>query len=320
MRDYAVQDRIIEHSSINETYDVTYISQISLERLFIMKYILLRWKGPISICIFDPPDFKSRDIYKSTLIENDRIQYTWYSISRSDYPYNTLRNMAISKVITSHYYVSDVDFFPEPNLYTHLLEIPETFLSDEWLAVIVPAFEIRSGRINSKTLALGFEAGHAVVPKNKKRLNMCISLGTCRVFRPNQPFHSYYYDSWYTQSSSTFITMVQCFKTNVQEPYVMVKRSSHLPSFDERFSGYGKDKISWIEHLRYIGYKFGILVNGFGVDIPHIKSQYYDTWVQELTYNGRKSLSSEKHYTEFLRELYSQPDRSVVHICDHTGQ
>lgn len=49
----------------------------------------------------------------------------------------------------------------------------------------------------------------------------------------------------------------------------MVKMSPHLPLFDERFVNYGKDKISWIEHLRYTGYKFAVLKNAFAIDVPH---------------------------------------------------
>ena len=51
--------------------------------------------------------------------------------------------------------------------------------------------------------------------------------------------------------------------------YVFVKRSSHLPLFNETFYNYGYNKVQWIEHLRYSGYKFGQLINGFGIDVPH---------------------------------------------------
>ena len=44
-----------------------------------------------------------------------------------------------------------------------------------------------------------------------------------------------------------------------------------MPMFNELFFNYGRNKVEWIEHLRYIGYKFAILVQGFGVDVPHPK-------------------------------------------------
>ena len=56
----------------------------------------------------------------------------------------------------------------------------------------------------------------------------------------------------------------------------MVKKSDHLPSFDDKFVNYGKDKISWIENLRYIGYRFSVITHSFAIDIPHPK--YTSTW------------------------------------------
>ena len=74
---------------------------------------------------------------------------------------------------------------------------------------------------------------------------------------------------WYRPDTTQQLMLVPCFKSFKQEPYVMVKRSSHLPLFDERFINYGKDKISWIENLRYDGYKFAVIRGAFAVDIPH---------------------------------------------------
>ena len=65
------------------------------------------------------------------------------------------------------------------------------------------------------------------------------------------------------------LQFIPCFKSYKQEPYVMVKRTHFVPMFDERFINYGKDKISWIEHLRYSGYSFAVLRNAFAIDIPH---------------------------------------------------
>ena len=42
-----------------------------------------------------------------------------------------------------------------------------------------------------------------------------------------------------------------------------------MPLFDESFLNYGYNKQQWIETLRYIGYKFGVVVQGFGMDVPH---------------------------------------------------
>lgn len=59
------------------------------------------------------------------------------------------------------------------------------------------------------------------------------------------------------------------FSRNLIGRYVMVKRSAHLPRFDERFINYGYNKVQWLEHLRWIGFDFQILTRGFAVDVPH---------------------------------------------------
>ncbi len=53
----------------------------------------------------------------------------------------------------------------------------------------------------------------------------------------------------------------------------MIKKTNEMPLFDERFINFGFNKIEWIETLRYTGYKFAVLINGFGMDVPH--PQYY---------------------------------------------
>ena len=57
--------------------------------------------------------------------------------------------------------------------------------------------------------------------------------------------------------------------------YLIVRKSDHMPLFDERFINYGYNKQQWVEHLRYIGYKFAQLVQGYGIDIPH-PSYFYE--------------------------------------------
>ena len=47
-------------------------------------------------------------------------------------------------------------------------------------------------------------------------------------------------------------TSYLCFKSR----YLIVRKSEHMPLFDERFINYGYNKQQWVENLRYVGYKF----------------------------------------------------------------
>ena len=64
-------------------------------------------------------------------------------VSDKGYPYNALRNIAIQRVTTSHFWVMDMDMWPSSNLYRTLLSLDVRHLKDDYLAVIVPAFEYK---------------------------------------------------------------------------------------------------------------------------------------------------------------------------------
>lgn len=59
----------------------------------------------------------------------------------TEYPYNKLRNIALSKITTSHFWVMDMDMWPCDGLYESLHQLDSRFLNDDRLAVIVPSFE-----------------------------------------------------------------------------------------------------------------------------------------------------------------------------------
>lgn len=44
---------------------------------------------------------------------------------------------------------------------------------------------------------------------------------------------------------------------------VVVRKSRYLPVFDEEFASVAGGWKQWLEHLRYRGYHFDILENGF---------------------------------------------------------
>ena len=72
-----------------------------------------------------------------------------------------------------------------------------------------------------------------------------------------------------TLPPDTYVTEVPCMLNDIQEPYVFVKLTKKTPRFDERFVNYGYNKVQWLEHLRFVGFDYAVLTNGFAVDIPH---------------------------------------------------
>lgn len=50
---------------------------------------------------------------------------------------------------------------------------------------------------------------------------------------------------------------------------MVVKKVPELPKFNETFVNYSYNKVQWIENLRWVGYSFSVLGDGYSVDIPH---------------------------------------------------
>ena len=106
-------------------------------------------------------------------------------------------------------------------------------------------------------------------PATKSDLLRCMQMRRCNTFRPWDALHDYHFREWYNPGYRAPLTAVTCFKGNTQEPYVVVKKTDFLPMFDERFVNYAYNKVQWLEHLRYRGYAYSILTDGFAVDVPH---------------------------------------------------
>ena len=133
-------------------------------------------------------------------------------------------------------------------------------------------------------------------------------------------------DGWYNFPPSIRFMFKSCFNHVFQEPYLVVRRSAHLPLFDERFINYGYNKVQWVEHLRwigglvvvcwFIGYQFAILGQSFAVDIPHPASDYAKRWTQLWEAKSNSNITMRAVYRKFLTELRSSTnDDSTVFVC-----
>lgn len=110
-----------------------------------------------------------------------------------------------------------------------------------------------------------------------------------------EPFHhhgSTRFDAWLASGDAASdgpaepAPALPCFLSNQYEPFVAVPRcldghpgeASHVPRFDERYMGYGKNKIEWIASLRGANYSFRVVPDAFTVHVPHPRSTAMREW------------------------------------------
>lgn len=206
------------------------------------------------------------------------------------------RNLAIENVKTSHYLYLDIDFWPSTTLYEHVHSKDSlmTLSTNPKTALVVPAFsrldhdcKIKGTRISSTPQ----------IPSNAAQINKCIEYykkdmptdkKSLENFIREEKAHTFDHwtvgahgttnaNAWLKQRKGT-LRDVKCIKATRYEPYLVLRRCSDLPPFQNTFTGYGKNKIQHILHLTRLGYKLSVLGGGFIIHFPHPASAAKVEW------------------------------------------
>lgn len=266
------------------------------------------------------------------------------------YPVNRLRNVGLDLVQTTHVLMIDVDFVPSRDLERLVgAAIQTTDGNDLNRALVVPAFEKKAPKScdgstdPAKCMSQFLKEDGSFLPQTFGELQNCYKeQKECVVFQSEFNFagHSttmsdrWMKQDWYEKGSDAdaagmrFKT-IPCFHTARYEPYVVIEwcpttngkdggASPISPYYDERFYGYGKNKIELVSHLRRSNTRFEILPEGFLVHNPHPESATKETWLN-------KDHSSDLHatmdalYTQFLAELdvkYKDVHKDSIKLCE----
>lgn len=121
------------------------------------------------------------------------------------------------------------------------------------------------------------------------------------------------------------IREVRCFNSARYEPWTVLRwcpsakqgagdpsaedlhpRPTTAPYYDERFSGYGKNKIQLVSHLRFLGYEFRVLPRAFAVHHPHPESRHKEVWNDAEGEELHATMDA--LYPQFLGELGEKYD------------
>jgi len=84
------------------------------------------------------------------------------------------------------------------------------------------------------------------------------------------------YAEWLEQERHELLP-IECVHSNRYEPYLVVRYCRGLPPFQTAFSGYGKNKVSWILQLRREGWSL-LQISAFLVHYPHVDSKARLAW------------------------------------------
>ena len=198
--------------------------------------------------------------------------HTTTTKTMAEYPVNRLRNQALAQVRTTHAVYIDIDFWPSPNLYgilnqpiirkhfvtsqvnTNITNDEDSHEDVDKSALVIPAFQIRRQCRQYKDCR---KQNIHFMPTTRQDLMEKIKKHQAVRFDPtNLGGHgSTLYSQWITQSASELLEL-PCFTSDRYEPYLVFRYCRNVPPFQETFSGYGKNKMTWIMHLRRLGWRF----------------------------------------------------------------
>jgi hypothetical protein len=275
----------------------------------------------------------SSDFLTLQLLSSDSYEHT-------DYPVNVLRVLALSAVTTTHVVYVDVDFWESTGMHDILRSkgIRQQLASDDKLALVLPAFQLNRQCREYR------DCRDDNIPKMPSTASELVSLLKSHSAAPFDPTNrgghgSTLYREWLKQSTGELI-QIPCVLSNRYEPYLIFRHCSSMPPFQTVFSGYGKNKMTMVMHMRREGFIFKQLGGAFVIHYPHLDSDSRMKWnempdsmivkgasgqwtkkrpsdLSDIEWKSYKRGQVDALFVEFRNWLYnSVPDQSRVPMCE----
>ncbi|XP_043961051.1 LARGE xylosyl- and glucuronyltransferase 2 [Gambusia affinis] len=248
-----------DYTPAEDDTDVTLVAQLSMDRLQMLEAICKHWEGPISLALY-MSDAEAQQFLRyaqaSEVLKNRKnVGYHIVYKEGQFYPVNLVRNVALRNANTPYVFLTDVDFLPMYGLYDYLRKsIVQLDVAHTKKALVVPAFETLRYRLS--------------FPKSKAELLSMLDMGTLYTFR----YHVWpkghaptNYAKWRTATTPYKVEWESDF-----EPYVVVRQD--CPEYDQRFVGFGWNKVSHIMELDAQEFDLMVLPNAFMIHMPHAPS------------------------------------------------
>lgn len=327
----------------------TMVTQLSQDRLWMMEHHCERFPHPISIAVWTNESL--HEIENQLISLKCNLNLVRFQVLDAndmpfdDYPVNNLRNLALQQVETTHIVFIDVDFWSSEGLYDILANetVTSALIENKDIALVLPAFQL----FRQCTQWVDCRENNLpLMPFSLDELLDMLRNKRGHIFDPtNRGGHgSTLYKEWLLQEEGTLIE-IPCLKSNRYEPFIVVRYCRDLPLFQEAFSGYGKNKMSWMMQLVRSGYTLSQLGGAFLVHYPHLDSQSRQRWNEapdqlkifrpddkehisplvrkpnatdsELDLKAFKRGQVDEIFVRFRRWLQENvPDNSKLKICD----
>ncbi|XP_053200951.1 uncharacterized protein LOC128386023 [Panonychus citri] len=279
---------------------ITLVTQVSMDRISILEKTLSSWNGPVSITIYVPVDdpseglkdwqrlYLDKKLRKLQLTQGSFISLFLCPENNQIYPINKMRNTAIKNAPSQFILIVDADFQPSTDLekeFISTIKGMETY--DK--AFVVPAFEyVEAPKVNEAS------------PRNKEELLQLIFRDDPLVnpFRLLESIDAHKLTNYWKWYSSNKVFPVTKY-SDKYEPYLILEKAKDLPLFDERFSGYGMNKVTHITELFASNYIFLVLPKAWVIHLPHKSSTYNQDFLQ----NSDRRLKTRAQRFQFVKKI-----------------
>ncbi|XP_077996785.1 xylosyl- and glucuronyltransferase LARGE2-like [Glandiceps talaboti] len=305
-----VTEKIIESDTKQDADDITLVTQVSMDRIDVLEKSLEYWNGPMSIVLFVPTKSETKDTdhewkryYINKKLNNPKfttqtiVTAVYANTVNDEYPVNYLRNLAIKQCQTTYMLLLDADFIPSPGFRekfkSHLTEgIGMNTLNH--IALVVPVFEFTEGLEDLPQMPETKEELHGqlfgtspkILPFHillNNEIHVQISheynctYNTVLYYNSPESHRATDYNRWYGAKDSYPVTMYQ----DKYEPYIVLKKRERMPYYDERFTGYGMNKVTHVMELLAAGYELAVLPDVWAIHIPHRSTTYSMQFLQD---------------------------------------
>jgi len=284
---------------IDTNRDVSLVVHLSYDRIPRLLDLCEKWKGPISASYFASK--VSHEEKLQILVNTSSCIANYVDIHfvrprtvisedmQVSYPFNIMRNEALTNTRTTYVFLLDIDFHifpPKHYFYSRIVQREEVKNRESfWVS---PAFET----ISSST----------PLPQTKEELLHILNK------RLACPFYGHYcvnchlptnYKLWETASSSYQVPYLEGY-----EPYILANKSI-LPRYDERFVGRGWDKMSFFYELHALNYSPWVVPEIFIVHQgrPNQPTNYTKEYMNNFHNN-------QQHWANFKAEIQAKYTRT----------